>query len=168
MTVFLANVMFSVEKYIFTIARNKRSVTVGIGNFKYEAVDPWPTLPDGATLIERPGVAVDSQDEIYTFSRNTDHSVMVFNRDGNVIDVWNNIFIPDRLTIGPDGNIYIGELPGMTQADPTLPNHGHNISIISPSGEKLGRIVHPEEGEEPGKFIAPHSIGVDSHGDICW
>ena len=28
------------------------------------------------------------------------------------------------------------------------------------------RFGHPEEGEEPGKFIAPHSIAVDSHGDI--
>jgi hypothetical protein len=54
----------------------------------------------------------------------------------------------------------------MTQADPTPPNHGHNIGIISPSGEKLARIGHPEEGEEPDKFIAQHGIGVDSHGDI--
>ena len=90
----------------------------------------------------------------------------MFDTDGNVIDVWNNIFMPNGLTIGPDGNIYIGELPGMTQSDPTPPNHGHNISIISPSGEHLARIGHPEEGEEPGKFIAPHGIGVDSQGSI--
>ena len=77
--------MFSVGKDIFTIARDKMSVTVGTGNFKYEAVDSWPILPGGATLIETPGVAVDSQDEIYTFSRNTDHPVMVFNRDGNFL-----------------------------------------------------------------------------------
>tara|TARA_Y100000590_G_scaffold51824_1_gene54377 strand:+ start:3559 stop:3714 length:156 start_codon:yes stop_codon:yes gene_type:complete len=47
------------------------------------------------------------------------------------------------LTIVPDNNIYIGELPGMIDADPIPPNHGHNISIISPSGEKLARIGHP-------------------------
>ena len=70
------------------------------------------------------------------------------------------------MTIGPDGNIYIGELPGMLNEDPTPPNMGHNISIISPKGELLARIGHPDEGEEPGKFIAPHGIGVDSHGDI--
>ena len=39
-------------------------VTVGTGNFKYEAVDSWTNLQNGARLIETPGVAVDSQDEI--------------------------------------------------------------------------------------------------------
>ena len=68
------------------------------------------------------------------------HRVQVFDTDGNVLDVWNDIFMPNGLTIGPDGNIYIGELPGGTREDPTPPNHGHNISIISPSGEKLARI----------------------------
>ena len=40
-------------------------VTVGTGDFKYEAVESWPVLPDGASLIETPGIAVDSQDEFY-------------------------------------------------------------------------------------------------------
>jgi len=286
------------------------SVQLGSGEFKYEAVDVWPTLPKDSRLIETPGVAVDSQDQIYTFSRNPEHPIMVFDREGNfkrgfgagifsnrthgiyvgpedtiycaddgihtitkfsrdgellltignpgqaseiwkgrpfnrpthaavskksgdifitdgygnfrvhkyspegdyikswgdpginpgqflrphniavddddrvivadreahrvqvfdtngkVLDVWNNIFMPNGLTIGPDNNIYIGELPGMIDADPTPPNHGHNISIISSKGEKLARIGHPEEGEIPGKFIAPHGIGVDSQGDI--
>ena len=286
------------------------SATIGSGNFKYEALDSWPTLPGGARLQETPGVAVDSRDQVYIFSRNeknpvmvfdtegnflrgfgegifsnrthgifigpddtvfcaddgihtitkftsegellmtigthgqatekwkgdpfnrpthaavskrtghiyiTDgygnfrvhkytgdgrlvkswgqagiapgqfmrphnitvddddrvivadreaHRVQVFDTEGNVLDVWNNIFLPNGMTIGPDGNIYIGELPGMLNEDPTPPNMGHNISIISPKGELLARIGHPDEGEEPGKFIAPHGIGVDSHGDI--
>ena len=286
------------------------SVTIGSGDFKYEALDSWPTLPGGARLQETPGVAVDSRDQVYIFSRNEENPVMVFDTDGNflrgfgkglfsnrthgifigpddtvfcaddgihtitkftsdgellmtigthgqatekwkgepfnrpthaavskrtghiyitdgygnfrvhkytgdgelvkswgqagiapgqfmrphnitvddddrvivadreahrvqvfdtegnVLDVWNNIFLPNGMTIGPDGNIYIGELPGMLNEDPTPPNMGHNISIISPKGELLARIGHPDEGEEPGKFIAPHGIGVDSHGDI--
>ena len=28
------------------------------------------------------------------------------------------------------------------------------------------KLLDPEEGEEPGKFIAPHGIAVDSRGDI--
>ena len=110
-------------------------------------------------------IAVDNDDRVIVADREA-HRVQVFDTDGNVLDVWNDIFMPNGLTIGPDGNTYIGELPGGTREDPTPPNHGHNISIISPSGEKLARIGHPEEGEEPGKFIAPHGVGVDSHGDI--
>lgn len=286
------------------------SAIVGSGNFKYEALDQWPTLPEGARLIETPGVAVDSKDQIYVFSRNTEHPVMVFDRDGKflrgfgkgifsnrthgiligpddtvycaddgihtitkftsegellmtigtagqpseiwqgkpfnrpthaavskktgdifisdgygnfrvhkyspegkhikswgepgidpgqflrphniavddddrvivadreahrvqvfdtegkILDVWNNIHLPNGLTIGPDKNIYIGELPGMTSSVPTPPGMGHRISILSPEGKLLARFGHPEEGEEPGKFIAPHGIGVDSRGDI--
>ena len=40
------------------------------------------------------------------------------------------------------------------------------MSILSPDGELLARLGHPEEGEGPGKFIAPHGIAVDSRGDI--
>ena len=71
-----------------------------------------------------------------------------------------------QLSLTVDKNIYIGELPGMTTSDPTPPNMGHKIGIYSPSGERLALFGHPDEGEEPGKFIAPHGIGVDSHGDI--
>ena len=49
---------------------------------------------------------------------------------------------------------------GMLVVDPTL------TEMLKPKGELLARIGHPDEGEEPGKFIAPHGIGVDSHGDI--
>jgi hypothetical protein len=30
----------------------------------------------------------------------------------------------------------------------------------------LARYGDPEEGEEPGQFIAPHGIAVDSRGDV--
>lgn len=286
------------------------ATVVGSGEFRYEAIEKWPDLPDGRRLIETPGVAVDSQDEIYAFSRNTEHPIMVFDRDGSFLrgfgegifsnrthgiligpddtvycaddgihtitkftrdgellmtigspgqyakkwggepfnkpthaavskntgdifitdgygnfrvhkysaegkylkswgepgidpgqflrphniaiddddrvlvadreahriqifdtdgrflDVWNNIHLPNGMTIGPDKNIYVGELPGMTQEDPVPPGMGHRISILSPEGKLLARFGHPEEGEEPGKFIAPHGIGVDSYGDI--
>ena len=54
------------------------SAIVGSGDFKYEHLDSWQKLPEGATLIETPGVAVDSQDKVFVFSRNTEHPVMVF------------------------------------------------------------------------------------------
>ena len=109
--------MFSVEKDIFTIARDKMSVTVGTGNFKYEAVDSWPMLPGGATLIETPGVAVDSQDEIYTFSRNTEHPVMVFNRDGNFLRGFGTGIFSNRthgILIGPD-DTYVVSMVGRSR-----------------------------------------------------
>ena len=285
------------------------SVTLGSGSFKYEALDAWQRLPDGIRLIETPGVAVDSQDRVYAITRNPDHPVVVFDRDGSFlrsfgkgifsdrthgilvgpddsiycaddgthtitkftpegdllmtigtpgqpskawggepfnrpthaavspntgdiyisdgygnsrihkyssdgrlltswgepgidagqfirphniavdaddqvlvadrechrvqvfdadgkfITMWSNIYRPDGMTIGGDGNIYIGELGPITGMD-DAPGLGHRVSILSPKGELLARFGDREEGEEPGKFIAPHGIGVDSHGDI--
>jgi hypothetical protein len=77
--------------------------------------------------------------------------------------MWNNIYRPDGMTIGPDGNVYVGELNGMTSDAPGM---GHRVSILSPQGQLLARIGDPDEGEEPGKFIAPHGVAVDSHGDV--
>ncbi len=40
--------------------------------------------------------------------------------------------------------------------------------IRDSQGRSIGayRFGDPEEGEAPGQFIAPHGVGVDSHGDI--
>ena len=34
------------------------ATVVGSGEFRYEAIEKWPDLPDGRRLIETPGVAV--------------------------------------------------------------------------------------------------------------
>ena len=148
-------------------------ITDGYGNFrvhKYtgdgQHVMSWgePGIDPGQFL--RPhNIAVDDDDRVIVADREA-HRIQVFDPDGNVLDVWNNIHLPNGMTIGPDGNIYVGELPGQTASSPTPPGMGHRISILSPGGELLARFGHPDEGQEPGKFIAPHGIGVDSHGDI--
>ena len=56
---------------------------LGEGDFRYEHNTDWAKLPEGARFIEVPGVAVDSQDDVYAFSRNPDFPVMVFNQDGD-------------------------------------------------------------------------------------
>ncbi len=37
----------------------------GIGDFRYEYVEGWGTLPAGVTFHECPGVAVDARDNVY-------------------------------------------------------------------------------------------------------
>ena len=85
------------------------SVQIGSGDFKYEAVDVWPTVPKDSRLIETPGVAVDSQDEIYAFSRNPEHPIMVFDRDGNFLRGFGAGIFSNRthgILIGPDDAVY--------------------------------------------------------------
>ena len=119
---------------------------------------------DAGQFIRPHNVAIDAEDRVYVADREA-HRVQVFDADGKFITMWNNIHRPDGMTLGPDGNIYIGELNGIPGVD-DAPGLGHRVSILSRGGELLARFGDPEEGEEPGKFIAPHGIAVDSRGDI--
>lgn len=119
---------------------------------------------DAGQFIRPHNVAIDADDRVIVADREC-HRIQVFDADGKFLTMWNNIHRPDGMTIGPDGNIYVGELNGIPGVD-DAPGLGHRVSILNPDGDLLARVGHPEEGEEPGKFIAPHGIAVDSHGDV--
>ena len=88
------------------------SVTIGSGDFKYEALDSWPTLPGGARLQETPGVAVDSRDQVYIFSRNEENPVMVFDTDGIFLRGFGKGIFSNRthgIFIGPDDTVFCAD-----------------------------------------------------------
>ena len=119
---------------------------------------------DAGQFIRPHNVAVDEEDRVYVADREA-HRVQVFDSEGNFIEMWNNIHRPDGMVLGPDGNIYIGELNGMG-GRAGCRGLGHRVSILSRGGDLLARFGDEEEGEGPGQFIAPHGVAVDSHGDI--
>jgi DNA-binding beta-propeller fold protein YncE len=144
-------------------------VTDGYGNSRVHKFTPdgrhllsWgePGVDPGQ-FIRPHNVAVDADDYVYVADRENQR-VQVFNADGRHVATWHDIHRPDGLTLAPDGNIYIGELNGLDDA----PGLGHRVSILSRKGELLARLGHPELGDEPGRFIAPHGIAVDSRGDV--
>ena len=47
-----------------------------------------------------------------------------------------------------------------------MPNIGPRVSIYSAKGEMLARLGHRPAGLEPGQFVSPHGLAVDSRGDI--
>lgn len=122
-----------------------------------------PGIDPGQFMIPH-NIAIDADDRLYVADREA-HRVQVFDADGNFIAMWNNVHRPCGLTVAPDGNIYIGELNGV-ELTKDCPGYGHRISVYSPGGDLLTRFGDAEEGEQPGQFIAPHGIGVDSRGDI--
>jgi DNA-binding beta-propeller fold protein YncE len=119
---------------------------------------------DAGQFIRPHNVVVDAEDRVYVADREC-HRVQVFDAEGNFLTMWNNIHRPDGMTLGPDGNVYIGELNGIPGVD-DAPGLGHRVSILSRDGELLARLGDAEEGEEAGRFIAPHGIAVNSRGDI--
>ena len=122
-----------------------------------------PGVNPGQFMIPH-NIALDLDDIVYVADRDA-HRVQLFDTNGRLQDVWHGIHRPAGLTVGPDGNIYIGELnsfPGLDDG----PGYGHRLSVYDRTGTLLARYGDAIEGEEPGQFIAPHGIAVDSHGDI--
>jgi DNA-binding beta-propeller fold protein YncE len=147
-------------------------ISDGYANARVHKYDPagrhvlsWgsPGIDPGQFMIPH-NIAIDTEDRVYVADREA-HRVQIFDADGNFLAMWNNVHRPCGLTVGPDGNIYIGELNGVSLTI-DCPGYGHRISVYSPEGKLLSRFGDPEEGEEPGKFIAPHGIAVDSKGDV--
>ena len=120
---------------------------------------------DPGQFIRPHNVAIDADDNVFVADREC-HRVQVFDADGKFLHMWNNIHRPDGLVIGPDGNVYIGELNGQDALLDDCPGLGHRVSVLSPEGKLLARFGDAAEGEGPGQFIAPHGIAVDSRGDI--
>ena len=54
---------------------------VGAAQFTYREVSDWGEFPSGWTFEDTPGVAVDSQDRVYAFTRDK-NGIVVFNSDG--------------------------------------------------------------------------------------
>ncbi len=59
----------------------------GKGKFSYELIEGWAKLPEGWSFRDVPGLAIDSEDRVYVFSRGN-HPVTVFDREGNLLTSW--------------------------------------------------------------------------------
>lgn len=109
-------------------------------------------------------VCTDRHGHVYVADREN-HRVQIFNSKGEFITQWVNMHRPCGLYI--EGDLcYIGELPSQLAVNADYPNIGSRVSIYSLEGKLLARLGDRRSGEEPGQFIAPHGIDVDSHGDI--
>src|SRR5688500_1577494 len=108
--------------------RKTMAVTVGSGEFVYEALASWHKLPDGVKLTETPGVAVNSQDRVYAITRNTENPVMVFDAEGNFLFSFGKGIFSQRthgVLVGPDDSVYCAD-------DGT-----HTITKFTPDGKLL-------------------------------
>ena len=56
--------------------------------------------------------------------------------------------------------------PKMRHVFKMRPRWGPRITIKDVAGNTLAKLSDVPEGEEPGKFIAPHGVCIDSRGNI--
>jgi DNA-binding beta-propeller fold protein YncE len=113
-------------------------------------------------------IATDDAGWVYVADREN-HRVQVFDGNGKYETQWNNLHRPCGLFCcrGKSPTFVIGELgPGMP-VNLKAPNLGPRLSIVDAEGKLLARLGGKDgPGLEPGKFLAPHGLALDSRGDI--
>ena len=151
-------------------------VSDGYGNAKVHKYSP-----DGKRLLSwgEPGtdpgqfnivhnIVTDTEGWVYVADREN-HRVQVFDGNGKYETQWVNMHRPCGLYCcrGPQLRFIIGELgPGMS-VNRDHPNLGPRLSIVDREGKLIARLGGKDgPGLEPGKFVAPHGLALDSHGDI--
>tara|TARA_B100001971_G_C18127946_1_gene503144 strand:+ start:42 stop:1016 length:975 start_codon:yes stop_codon:yes gene_type:complete len=62
--------------------------------------------------------------------------------------------------------VYVGEFFAGFSSNSTGMRIGPRVSILDAEGNALARLGDQTFGDEPGRFLSPHGIAVDSRGDI--
>ncbi|MGJ4953722.1 peptidyl-alpha-hydroxyglycine alpha-amidating lyase family protein [Bradyrhizobium sp. HKCCYLS20291] len=113
-------------------------------------------------------IATDADGFVYVADREN-HRIQIFDRDGRYETQWNNLHRPCALCACGAGRktFIIGELgPGMP-VNLNVPNLGPRLTITDAGGKRLARLGGEHgPGLETGRFLAPHGLAIDSHGDI--
>ncbi|MDE0813565.1 MAG: peptidyl-alpha-hydroxyglycine alpha-amidating lyase family protein [Alphaproteobacteria bacterium] len=112
-------------------------------------------------------ICCDDDGWVYVADREN-HRVQVFDGNGKFETQWHDMHRPCGLCMsaGKDPLFYIGELgPGMP-VNFNVPNIGPRVSIMDNKGGLISRLGVTPGGQEPDRFIAPHGLAVDQHGDI--
>ena len=150
-------------------------VSDGYGNARIHKYSP-----DGKLLLSwgEPGtdpgqfniphnICCDAQGWVFVADREN-HRVQVFDGNGRYETQWNNMHRPSGLHLerGGQQRFYVGEIGGGLGVNFDMPNIGPRVSVYSAKGEMLARLGNRPAGLEPGQFISPHGLAVDSHGDI--
>lgn len=129
-------------------------MTYGSGEFTYEVVEDWWTLPDGWSFGWIPAVAVDSKDQIYVYSR-SDHPMIVLDKDGSFVKSWGDDVLKDAhgIYIDADDTVFCVE------------RETHCMRTFTADGELLSTLGTPDQqGAEGEPFNLPTDVGFDSSG----
>jgi hypothetical protein len=126
-------------------------VARGPHKLEYEIVERWEQLPEGWSFVDVAGVAVDSRDRVYVFSRGR-YPVIVFDKDGRFLEAWGQgMFVrPHGIFITAQDQIFL------------VDDEGHAIYRCSTAGKvelKIGTGHPSDTGYVPGKFPVQRAAG---------
>lgn len=130
-------------------------LVVGTGDFVYDVVRPWGTLPPGWRLGLVSHVAVDSRDRVYFYQR-ADPPILVFDHDGHFLSGWGSQRLRDAhgIFIGPDDHVYLCN------------RDEHEVLKLSPEGRILLVLGHRGRPALQAPFNHPADVAVSPSGEI--
>jgi peptidylglycine monooxygenase len=130
-------------------------LVVGTGDFVYDVVRPWGTLPDGWDLGLVSHVAVDSRDHVYFYQRK-DPPILVFDRDGRFLHAWGSQRLRDAhgIFVGPDDHVYVCN------------RDEHEVLKLAPDGRVALTLGHRGRPARQAPFNHPADVAVSRAGDI--
>lgn len=115
------------------------------------------------------GIGIASDGRVFVADRENDR-IQIFSRDGQFLDMWTHVQRPTDIYFDRDGQVYVSEL--WWRAGESSFTHG-KINCDLPGGVRVldlqgNLLLHwcSADREAPGNFVAPHTICVDSSGDL--
>ncbi len=81
---------------------------VGTGNFTYDVIEGWGTLPESVSFGHISDVSVDSYDRVYCFQRQAP-SIVVLDDCGNYLKSWGDdpMASAHGISLGSDASVYL-------------------------------------------------------------
>ncbi len=141
-------------------------VSDGYGNARVHKFSPdgtllfsWGEPGDAPGQFRWPhGVWVDKREQVWVVDRRNDR-IQIFDAQGKFLSQWTGFRYPTGIFIDNEETVYISEI-------------GRQVNIFTIDGKRLTRWgmnrLIPDGGQdkETALFFAPHTLVVDSRGDL--
>ncbi len=125
----------------------------------HRVVKDWAKLPPGWNFGECSGVDVDRDDTVWVFHRGK-HAVMQFDRDGNMLQAWEDVPVVSShgIRVDPEGFVWLVDVGGhaLLKCDRT----GRVRMVITNAGRR------PGDNDAKYAFNRPTGLTFTPNGDF--
>lgn len=142
--------------FLSAILLHQGVLTVGHNFLKYQPVPGWPQLPEGWTLGDVSGVAIDKDGDIIVFNRG-EHPLIEFKPDGKFVRSWGEgtVTRAHGLRVDAQNNIWTTDVGAHT-----VIKYDHRGKVLMVLGEK------GKAGDDEAHFDKPADVAFAPNGNF--